>query len=306
MDTADAITARLAAGQNGILTTSQAREAGLSIDQIRYRVDSGQLTRVHGGVYRHTAVAPSWLNGLAADVAAAGPGAVASHRSAACLHGLDVHRPARSEVTVPATDLPLRRGPLYHRTNRLDESDVTRVRAVPATSLPRTLLDLGAVQTRPVVERVTQDALIRHLVLLPALLAVLERVGGRGRRGTAALRAVVRDSAPDPKLESMLELRLLRLIEVSDLEPPILQHELRCDDGRCVRLDFAWPAVRLAVEVDGHRWHRTAPQLEKDLARSRSIQGTGWRHDRFGWADVHDRTQATLVELCRLAGTNPR
>jgi hypothetical protein len=130
---------------------------------------------------------------------------------------------------------------------------------------------------------------------------VLERVGGRGRRGTAALRAIVRCSLPDERLESLLELRLSSLIARSDLEPPEPQYELRCADGRLARLDFAWPARRLAIEADGHRWHGTSQQLTKDLARSRSVQAAGWTHLRFGWSDVHELPDRTLLELCRLA-----
>jgi very-short-patch-repair endonuclease len=302
MDNADAITARLAAGQNGILTIEQARRAGLTADQVAYRLHSGQLSRVHVGVYRHTAVSESWLNRLSADVAAAGPDAVASHRSAASLHNLDVGRPKRSEITVPTTDLPIRPGPRIHRTTRLDKVDVTTVRKTNVTAIPRTLLDLGAVCPYEVVEEVTQDALIRGVVHVGTLVAVLERVGGRGRRGTASLRAVIRGSVPDRRLQSMLELRLLSLIERSNLDRPELQHKLRCSDGRDIRLDFAWPAQRLAVEADGHRWHSTSRQLTRDLARSRSIQASGWSHFRFGWVDAHERAAATLLELCRLAG----
>jgi very-short-patch-repair endonuclease len=304
MDSADAITARLAAGQNGILTIRQARLAGLTDKQVAYRQQNGQLVAVHVGVYRHPAVAATWLSRLTADVAAAGPDAVASHRSAATLHGLDVARTTRSELTVPATDLPQRPGPRIHRTNRLDEADITIVSRVPVTTIPRTLLDLGAVRPYEVVEQATQDAIIRGLVQVPALVAVLERVGGRGRRGTASLRAVLRGSVPDQRLESLLEQHLLSLLEASELEHPELQYELRCEDGRKVRLDFAWPHRRLAVEADGHRWHATSRQLQSDLARSRSIQASGWAHHRFGWSDVHERANATLHELCRLAAIN--
>jgi hypothetical protein len=171
------------------------------------------------------------------------------------------------------------------------------VNGIPVTTIPRTLLDLGAVVPYEVVEHATQDAIIRKLVEPGSLVAVLERVGGRGRRGTAALRSVVRHALPDEKLQSMLELKLLALIQRLGVEPPEPQHELVCADGRRVRLDFAWPALRIAVEADGHRWHSTSAQLRRDLARSRSIQASGYAHHRYGWADVVETPMLTVDEL---------
>jgi very-short-patch-repair endonuclease len=133
------------------------------------------------------------------------------------------------------------------------------------------------------------------------LLGVLERVGGRGRRGSAGLRAFLRHSAPEEGITSALEQALHDVLLLSGLGRPDLQHELRCVDGRLVRLDAAYPDRRLAVEADGHRWHGTSAQLRSDLARSRAIQASGWTHLRFGWSDLHERRAATLLELRRLA-----
>lgn len=297
---ADAITARLAAGQNGILTNELLRNSGLSQKEIHLRRSAGVLVDVHVGVYRHLAVAPTWTTTVAAAVAAAGTGAVASHRTAARLHGLDGVRAGRIEVTVPDTDLPIRRGVLVHRTTRLGVQDVTTVRAIPLTTIPRTLLDLGAVSSFETVEHAAQDAVIRKLVSIGDLVAVLERVGGRGRRWTASLRAALYSTVDLKKLQSQLEHKLARALKAAGAEGVRRQHELRCGDGRDVVLDFALPEHRLAIEADGHRWHATRARLARDLARSRSIQSSGWTHLRFGWDDLVTNAAGTHLELCRL------
>ncbi len=118
------------------------------------------------------------------------------------------------------------------------------------TALPRTLLDLGAVVPFEVVEeKAAQDAMITSAVSAVELICVLERVGRRGRRGTVALRAVVRSSLPPEGIESRLELDLLRLVERCPVPAPVLQHPIVVD-GRCFRLDAAWPDLLVAVEGD--------------------------------------------------------
>ncbi|MBW3548513.1 MAG: type IV toxin-antitoxin system AbiEi family antitoxin domain-containing protein [Actinobacteria bacterium] len=297
MTATDITLATAAADRHGIVTRGQIRRLGVSDGEVERRVDAGLLVPLHQGVYRHAAVPETVEAGLLATVLGSGDRAVASHRSAAWLHGLrDVPR-WRPEVTVSERRLPLLRGVTCHRTDLLEAADVTSVRRIPCTSVPRTLLDLGAVVPFEVVELASQDALIRNLTTSVELVCVLERVGGRGRRGTAALRAVVRASLPPDRIESRLEADLLRLVESSFVPPPVLQHEISLAGGGQARLDLAWPDLRVAVEADGRRWHSTRRDFERDLTRSRAITAAGWRHYRYGWADVHQRPGAVRAEL---------
>lgn len=297
MTAADTTLASAAADRHGIVTAAQLRRLGLSGREIDRRLGSGLLVRLHHTVYRHAAAPETTEGGLLAAVLGAGAGAVASHRSAAWLHGLRDTPRWRPEITVPGRRLPRSRGVACHRTDLLERPDVTSVRRIPCTSVPRTLLDLGAVVPFEVVELATQDALIRDLTTSVELLCVLERVGRRGRRGTAALRAVVRAGLPPDEIESRLELDLLRLVESCFVPAPVLQHEIVLAGGGRARLDLAWPELRVAVEADGRRWHSTRRDFERDLTRSRAITAAGWRHYRYGWSDVHQRPQHVRAEL---------
>jgi very-short-patch-repair endonuclease len=77
------------------------------------------------------------------------------------------------------------------------------------------------------------------------------------------------------------------------------QHELRCVDGRRVRLDFAWPVERVAVEADGRRWHATTADFERDRVRGNSITASGWALYRFGWSDVRERRAGVVASIHR-------
>jgi hypothetical protein len=229
MDNPDIVIARLVVDGHGVLARSQALDEGLTREELLRRRESGLLLPVHVGVFRHAAVPLTWRTRLAAAVAAGGEGAVASHRSAARLHGLADVPWWRPEVTTCATDLPRAGGVQFHRTNMLDELDVTVVDGIRCTTIARTLLDLGGVLPFEMVHATIEDAVIRKLVTKLELIAVLERVGGRGRRGTASLRASLRSELPE-HLESELERRMWALFPRD--HGLVAQYELTCADGR--------------------------------------------------------------------------
>jgi hypothetical protein len=299
MRRADVKLAEVAARQLGLVRRRDIAAIRVSDRELEHLLALGLLEVVHTGVYRHVAVPLDRRARLLAAVWGAGAVAVASHRSAAWMWELrDVPR-WRPEVTVAGRS---RRSPTrvtVHRTDRLEPLDITTCEAIPVTTVQRTLLDLGAVTDVPVVRQATQDAVIRNLVQPEDLLCVLERVGRRGRRGTAALREVVETSFLDPRLESRLEQELYEVILRCEVPAPMLQHELRCVDGRRVELDFAWPEERIAVEADGRLWHATTADFESDRARGNSIAASGWSLYRFGWSDVRERRAFVVATVHR-------
>lgn len=297
MEAHDVPLAALAARQHGVVTRHQARRSGLTDRQIDVRLRQRLLVPIHDGVYRHAAAPATVAGRMLAAVLACGAGAVASHRAAANLHGLRTGTRKKPEVTVCRRRLPRHVGVDLHRTDLLERIDVTTVRGIPVTTIPRTLLDLGAVAPREAVELAAQDAIIANLVTTVDLICVLERVGRRGRRGTAALRAVVRCSLPPQGVASQLELAMLRLIQQCAVPTPVVQHEIMLLGGRRARLDTAWPDLRVAIEADGRRWHSTRREFEHDLQRSRAITAAGWHHYRYGWADIHQRPAVVRSEI---------
>ena len=91
--------ARLARRQHGAWSRVQALDLGLSSKMIRGRTASGSWVTLDHGVYAHVASAATWERSVMAAVLAE-PWAVASHQSAAVLHGLHGFRPGRPVVTI--------------------------------------------------------------------------------------------------------------------------------------------------------------------------------------------------------------
>jgi Transcriptional regulator, AbiEi antitoxin len=96
--------AHLAATQHGLISAEQYRDLGVSYSTIHRRVAAGAWTHVEPGVYRMAGAPRAWEARAFSAVSAAGPGAVASHRTAAHLWGCAASHPrAGSRSRCPAT-----------------------------------------------------------------------------------------------------------------------------------------------------------------------------------------------------------
>ena len=183
--------AALALRQHGVISLSQLTAMGLSPRSVRGRVTTGRLHPVHRGVY---AVGHSLLSRegrFMAAVLACGPGAVLSHRSAACLWELRPTSRSRVEVTTPGQSGRSRPPIQIHRSRRLAADDVTATQGIPITTVARTLLDLAEVADRRALERAVERAESLRVFDPRALHDVLARADGR--RGAPALQEVLVD-----------------------------------------------------------------------------------------------------------------
>lgn len=68
------------------------------------------------------------------------------------------------------------------------------------------------------------------------------------------------------------------------------------------RLDFAIPAKRIAIELDGHDYHKTKYQRTHDARRDRWLFGQGWHVLRFTGTEIHQDLDQCIDEICALVG----
>lgn len=299
---------RLVARQHGLLTLAQARSLGVSDRQLR-RSPTGTWVRVCTGVFRHTAYPRCWRQDLMAAVLMNGRGAVASHRAAAALHGMEGVHAGLLEVTVPGRNVTRRRSIPFrvdaHRTGSLAPRDVEVVDGIPVTTPTRTLLDLGAVVDAGSLELALESGLRRGRTSLRYLVRRLGEIGRRGRRGTASIRSLLARHAGAPT-ESELETRFLQLLRRSGLPPGIGQFEVHHGGRLVARVDRAFPDKGVLVELDGYGHHGTPADHRRDLRRQNQLQLAMPGHVllRFGWADVVATPALTLAQLSRALGVS--
>jgi len=270
--------------QHGVFSRSQALEAGLTRDQVEYRISAHLFVVVDHSVYRFAGTPSTWRQRLMA-ACLAGP-AVASHRSAGRLWDF----PAMPAEPVEVTALRHRRRKptdvTWHESFHLSEHDVTEVDRIPVTRPVRTFLDLGAVLSPDELETVFNEGIRRNLLSVPAIANRLERFGSL-RRGTAVVRAVLERQLPGRRApESVLETRFLQLVRSAGLPEPVAQHRVRSDDGVIARLDFAYLDPMIAIELDGAAYHAGEFSRKRDRRRDIRLGALGWRVLRFDWDEV--------------------
>jgi len=286
---------QLARRQHGVFTRRQALEVGFSTGEIDGRIKRREWVAIDHGIYRSAQTPPSWRARVTA-ACLAGP-AVASHRSAAALWGF----PGFDEDIVEVTALRHRRrkapGVVWHESVRLEAAATTVVDGIPLTRPTRTILDLGAVVEVTDVVRALDDAVRRKLLTVDGLRRELARWDTR-RRGSARVREAAAMRSSDPVPASVLESEFQALIDAFELPRPCRQWPLRDEHGNVIaRVDFAYPAARLVIEIDSLRFHAGPDDWRDDLRRQNLVMARGLRVLRFTADDLRrrpDQVDATI------------
>jgi very-short-patch-repair endonuclease len=267
--------ARLAARQQGMITTAQLDAAGFGRTQITRRVAGSWLVRVHTGVYQLGAFPGPW-GPEAAALFACGPDAALSHWTAARIDALTDRGRAEIHVSIQGRLAGRTRGIRPHRVVALPPCDVVVRHGLRVTTPARTLLDLAAVAPRDVLERLTEEAMVQRLVSTADLQEAIGRAAGRP--GVRKLREAV-DFLDEPWFtRSEAEKRLRAVVRSAGLPPP------RTNVKRAGwEVDAVWDAQRLVVEVDGHKYHSTRARFERDRRKDADLLLAGYRVLRFTW-----------------------
>jgi very-short-patch-repair endonuclease len=290
---ADGRVVALARRADGVVTSAQLAEAGLSPTAIAHRVGSGWLVRLHRGVFLVGPLEAPRSRAKAA-VLAAGEGAVLSHLAAATLWEFLAARPGAIDVTLPGRNARTRPGVRLHRVSRLHPADVTRRHDLPVTSPGRTLLDLATRLTPHHLARAINEAQVQRRLTPHSLNEQFQRYPNH--RGTAALRDA---TTTDPAFtRSEAERRLLDLIRAARLPQPRTNIRVRGHE-----VDFLWSAQRLIVEVDGYAFHSTRAAFERDRIRDADLIAAGDRVIRVTWRRLTREPGAVVAMLAvALAG----
>lgn len=279
--------ARLARVHHGVVGRSQLVDLGHSERGIDRSLASGRLERVHSGAYRAPGAPRTWEQAVMAAVTACGGEAVASHRTAARLWGLVDASDDVIDVSVGPSRLPRPRGVAVHRSTDLEPRWCTVRASIPVTNPLRTLVDLGAVVPRWVVGDAFERALVARLVTVGAVEWARTAHARPGRSGSGVIGALLDQRALGSRPpDSVLEARGAALFARSDLPAPEFQHVVRAGGRFVARVDFAYPDLCLAIELDGVEHHATAAALQRDLERQNDLVSLGWTVLRFTWLDV--------------------
>jgi predicted transcriptional regulator of viral defense system len=168
----------IASEQFGYVTTSQARERGVTDNALRMMARRGTLERVSWGVYRlPTFPASPYAEYMEASLWPAGVRGVISHESALALRGLSDVSPSRIHITVPKT-FRIRRGVPAHlevHHGDLGGEEVQIIEGIPTTTVRRTIEDCEGAHVGPALLRQAIDDAEREGYLPPDEAAQLRK-----------------------------------------------------------------------------------------------------------------------------------
>jgi very-short-patch-repair endonuclease len=177
---------------------------------------------------------------------------------------------------------------VWHESYHLTERETSVVDAIPITRPNRTFLDLGVVLTSSQLEEVLDEGLRRNLLDVTGIWRQLDQLGDR-RPGANRVRNVLASQVGGERpAESVLETRFRQLLRRAGIPMPTPQFEIR-SNGRTARVDFAYPDIGLAIELDGAAYHSSRRAQARDRNRENQLVALGWRILRFTWEDLHDR-----------------
>jgi len=271
-------------------TLAQARSAGLTRGALR----SPWWRRLFRGVWVHADVPESLELRLSALRLVLPADAVVCGPTAAWLYGADIRRDGDLDVHVyvpPGTRIRSRAGLLVSQA-QLADADVWVTRQVTVTSAVRTVFD--CLRLRDEDDAIVAADALTHLrcTTVDAVAAyIASRPSLRHCRTAKERLALV-----EPKTESPMETRLRLLLLRAGLPRPQPQWEVFRGRTFVARLDFAWPAVQVAVEYDGaDHWARR----REDDRRRAAARELEWHVDVVSSDDYYQTPDDVVAMVTR-------
>ncbi|HVF20412.1 MAG TPA: hypothetical protein VNA14_09230 [Mycobacteriales bacterium] len=307
--------------RRNILVRDELLAAGWTEREIRWRLRSGQWRQLRYGVYVETALLVSLAGDAAAThaihveaaIARLSGDVVASHQSAALLHGFDSLDPWPSSVQVTREGRSERHAQRYRdllvRSATLPDSHrhPAAIHGVPLTSGARTVVDLARLQSMRHAVVTADSALRLGRTTKEELAQVLEDVDG----WPGTLRAAEAVRFADGRSESAFESVSRVGFHECRLPAPDLQTEFKGADGMYARVDFSWEEHHTVGEADGYgkytdRADKVAQQRRQEwLEQERGLEVVRWTYEEV-WGKrlvaLHRRIEETFARAHRRWG----
>ncbi len=274
-----------------MLSRAQCRSSGLSRQQIEHLIARGALVKLGHGVYRLRGAPAREDTALWHAVLATGGSLMGA--AAAYVWQLIPDFPDRIEVLLPAHRRVT--PPANVRLRRLvaEAGDVTERFRLPITTRARTILDCAAFRSVPDSVALVDRALSQHWLTLNQLERRLERPVA----GNRSLRRILRTQLAGAEAES--ERRLHRVLRQAGIGGWTANYCVVARGRTVARIDVAFVAARLAIEVDGLAYHSDVSRFQRDRTRQNDLVQLGWTVLRFTWRDIVERPAYVLATIRR-------
>jgi len=289
--------ATAAALQGGPFTTAQALDAGYEEREITRLVRSAEWTRLRRGVLIESTAIPDdeadrTIIRLRALALVTTDTVVASHQTAAILHGVTLLRPAGDllEVTRSSRGAGRVEAGVHWHCAALPAGHLTSINGVCSTTCARTVIDNARHGDFASGLVIAESALNKGLTSLEELRAVhelcLDWPGARNAGRVASFASTLSESVG----ESLARIAF----DAHGLPSPEQQVLIRDRAGIIARADFLWRDKRTIGEFDGRvKYDELAADgmqtLYDEKRREDRLRAAGFEVVRFGWSDILGR-----------------
>lgn len=299
----------VAEANGGYLSRHQLNDLGHSDAVIRQALSAGVLHRIRHGTYvvkrvwdllsaseRHATMTRSLLDKL-------GPNVVATHQSAAALHGFDLFGTDLDLIHVTRLDGHRGRreaGVVFHE-GKVDADHIVEVEGRQVIVPMRAVFETCSVSGTESGMVVASSAMRLGAVSS----GQLEEEGHVFDHWPGSRTARLAIRLADPRLETVGEVRSLHMMWRHHIPHPELQWEVVAADGSLIaRTDFAWVESRHTGEFDGMvKYGRLNPFLtepgraiEKEKIREDAVRGEQLGMSRWGWTDLEPARQRQTAQ----------
>jgi very-short-patch-repair endonuclease len=290
-----------------VFTTAQLLARGFTDRRIRTLVGSGRLIRVGQGCYvtakatRSALDHPEGRHLLAAGAALArsGPGLIASHTTAARIHGLDLLGRPGDEVTltrVPGTGSRRPRSGVRQMSAHVPPGQAAKRHGLRVTSVARTVVDVARTSSFRAGVVTADSALRMKLTTKDELRAVLATC----RQWPGSVRAAAVVEFADKLSESALESICRVAFRDLGLPPPRLQVRVGNELDEIARVDFLWREFNTIAEADGALKYADPDKARQQLWRDARLHEAGFQVVHITWNEI-TRYQDNVAGALRAA-----
>lgn len=282
----------LARRQWGLLTHEQVLNH-VTRHELAWMLKTRRLLNMHRGIYRMAGAPITWQQEAAAALMAL-PFGVASHFTAARLHGLPFGDSELPHVTLPKTSSHVRSDIEIHRSD-IPDSQIVVTQRITCTTVERTIVDLAGELRRPQLAFLIDEAVIGNKTTFAKVADALSAYETRGRKGVRSLNALLKERLPLAEgFDQGIELKVLKAAKKAKLPQPRTQHKVLTKYGPYF-VDAAWPGQMVGAESDGFSVHSASRKRHnEDRRRRNELETLGWKILSFTFDMKVDEVAAVL------------
>jgi hypothetical protein len=260
-------------------------ELQLTARQRQYACNNGLLARIYPGVYIDPGSPSTPERALAAAIFAARPMAAAWGPSATALWYLTDEHPDSPHIVIPRTQRSRVPGAVVRRSSAWSFDDMTYRNGILVTKPLLAVIDYAVEHDPMQVAEVIVTARQKKLFEPAAVQAEVARRARPGRTGIRTARMGLQlVMIGDRPADSILELRFHhgpgKLLPAYEYQYPVKL------GAKKYRIDFAYPSVKLAIEVLGYDSRKSRQQLDYEAERTRALIRAGWTVLPATWTQV--------------------